>query len=184
MADAGVEIEQVRVKVEKTEDEPAAPIETDVKIENIETTETVETVTNTEEGTTVITETTTIETVEKTGEKENLIETETVTETKVVTNGTVKHEERKPSALAPADNIVTTERDGAVKIKLAEGAEKPITAVEFFERVVEKFPNRPALKVERDGQWITWTYKEYLEDVKTTAKAFIKVSYFLILLID
>ena len=47
----------------------------------------------------------------------------------------------------------------------------------YFYFRVNKFPDRPALKVERGDQWLTWTYREYLDSVKTVAKAFIKVMY-------
>ena len=32
----------------------------------------------------------------------------------------------------------------------------------------------PAMRVERDGVWLTWTYGRYYHDIKAAAKAFIK----------
>ena len=51
-----------------------------------------------------------------------------------------------------------------------------ISVEEFVERSVKKHASRVAMKVERDGKWISWTYEEYLKEIKTAAKAFIKVS--------
>ena len=36
-------------------------------------------------------------------------------------------------------------------------------------------PDRLALGIKRDGAWVTWTYKQYLEEITTVAKAFIKL---------
>ena len=32
-----------------------------------------------------------------------------------------------------------------------------------------------ALAVQRDGLWTKWTYQQYLEDIRTAAKAFIRL---------
>ena len=82
--------------------------------------------------------------------------------------------------LANAEEYWTCKRDGAVKIRISGEKDSltnmaPISVMEYFLDTVNKFPNRPALKVERDGKWITWTYKEYYEEIRTTAKAFIQV---------
>ena len=83
-------------------------------------------------------------------------------------------------SLAPADEYETSQADGSVKIRFSAekdhaGAIPAISVMEFMDRATKRWQNRPALNVERQGQWITWTYKEYLQDVKTAAKAFIKV---------
>ena len=87
-------------------------------------------------------------------------------------------------SLTSADEYETSEADGSVKIRFS--AEKghasaipAISVMEFMDRATKRWPNRPALNVERQGQWITWTYAEYLQDVKTAAKAFIKVCSYL-----
>jgi len=79
-----------------------------------------------------------------------------------------------------ADLDYTTKRDGAYKIQFSgnEGdisAMPAISIMEFFDRSVKKFGSRVAMKVERDGKWISWTYNEYLQEIKTAAKGFIKV---------
>ena len=38
-----------------------------------------------------------------------------------------------------------------------------------------RVPDRTALGVKRDGVWVTWTYKQYVEEVQLVAKAFIKL---------
>jgi len=82
--------------------------------------------------------------------------------------------------LAEATDFITTTRDGAVKIQFSgePGQIKAMPAVsvmEFFDRAVKKHGSRVAMKVERDEKWISWTYNEYYQEVKTAAKAFIKL---------
>lgn len=93
---------------------------------------------------------------------------------------TVPVAEGMACALADSDEPFTIKRDGAYKIQFSgkegELSNTPALSVEeFIERSVKKHPTRVAMKVERDGKWISWTYKEYLEEIKTAAKAFIKV---------
>ena len=80
---------------------------------------------------------------------------------------------------APAESFSSIKRDEAVRLRFGDNADtngRPsLTVIEAFERTVKNYPNRPALKQERDGNWVTWTYEEYLQDVKTAAKGFIKV---------
>lgn len=82
--------------------------------------------------------------------------------------------------LADATEYITTSRDGAVKIQFS-GKEGDLTAMparsvmQIFDTCVKKHSSRVAMKVERDGKWISWTYSEYLQEVKTAAKGFIKL---------
>ena len=46
----------------------------------------------------------------------------------------------------------------------------------MLNQAVEQSGDQPALNVTRNGVWIRWTYKEYLEDVKIVARAFIKLN--------
>jgi long-chain-fatty-acid--CoA ligase ACSBG len=43
----------------------------------------------------------------------------------------------------------------------------------WFTRTVKNNANLPALKVKRNERWMTWTYAQYYDDVRTAAKAFI-----------
>ena len=38
-----------------------------------------------------------------------------------------------------------------------------------------RVPTRTALGVKRDGVWQTWTYQQYINEIETVAKAFIKL---------
>jgi len=69
----------------------------------------------------------------------------------------------------------TTIRDTEVEIRISEGDRKPQTVIELFEETCSKYPNHDALKQERDGKWVSWSYAEYQTDVKIAAKAFIKL---------
>ena len=52
----------------------------------------------------------------------------------------------------------------------------PVTVMTAFRRTVEQHGDRLALAVKREKTqpWTTWTYKQYFEDVKKAAKAFIQ----------
>lgn len=41
--------------------------------------------------------------------------------------------------------------------------------------IISRYPNTNALCVKRGGEWRTTTYKEYYQQVRTMAKAFIKL---------
>lgn len=89
-------------------------------------------------------------------------------------------EEGLACKLSHAEEFWTCKRNNAVKIRMSGEKDsianlEPISIMEFFKKTVDRFPNRPALKVERDGKWITWTYKEYFEEIRTTSKAFIQL---------
>ncbi|EDQ85947.1 uncharacterized protein MONBRDRAFT_38583 [Monosiga brevicollis MX1] len=61
---------------------------------------------------------------------------------------------------------IKTTPDGIASIK-------PVTVMERFKETVERFGDRDALAVKRDGYWHTWTYRDYHRDIITAAKAFI-----------
>ena len=78
-----------------------------------------------------------------------------------------------------ATELTTTEPDGVVRIRKYTGdcsEEYPILSVPTMLRnTAEKFPEKTALSVKRSGKWVEWSYKEYYEQSKTTAMAFIKL---------
>lgn len=51
----------------------------------------------------------------------------------------------------------------------------PTTVCEVLKRVARRFPSKPALRVKRGGEWITWTWKEYYTDIAYAAKSMIRV---------
>ncbi|XP_065672527.1 long-chain-fatty-acid--CoA ligase ACSBG2 isoform X2 [Hydra vulgaris] len=82
--------------------------------------------------------------------------------------------------LAEAKEYWTCNRKEGVKIRFS-GTEDSlsnspaISIPEFYIRAVNKFFNRTAIKIEREGQWTSWTFQKCLEEVRTAAKAFIKL---------
>eukprot|EP01135_Chromosphaera_perkinsii_P003653 Nk52_evm32s250 gene=Nk52_evmTU32s250 len=72
----------------------------------------------------------------------------------------------------------TTKADGEVKLRMTEsgaGADTPKTVIEVFRKTVDRFPDNDALRVERNGEWQTWSYQRYWDESKSCAKAMIKV---------
>ena len=51
----------------------------------------------------------------------------------------------------------------------------PTTVSEVLKRVVKRFPNKAALRVKRNGEWVTWTWKGYYNDVAAVAKSLVRV---------
>ena len=56
-----------------------------------------------------------------------------------------------------------------------ENTAKQATVMEVFEKTAKQHADRPALKVKRDGKWVTTTWAEYRTQVRTAAKAFIEL---------
>ncbi len=50
---------------------------------------------------------------------------------------------------------------------------QPMISKYFFK--CEDGGNHVALVVQRDGLWVQWTYSQYLRDIRTAAKAFIRL---------
>ena len=80
--------------------------------------------------------------------------------------------------LAPAHSVWTTDADGSVTLRSSSREDceyEPQTVHTFLKRVVDKFPEKDALSIKRNGIWIQWTYAQYYECCRTVAKAFLKV---------
>ena len=45
----------------------------------------------------------------------------------------------------------------------------------MLNNTVSRYPDGIAMAVKRNDEWVKWTYAQYLDDVKTVAKAFIKL---------
>lgn len=84
-----------------------------------------------------------------------------------------------PDRVLPANSHSTTWPDGAVEIRFSDrtpGARAtPISIWTMLENTVKRVPNRTALCVKRNDEWVKWTYAEYQDDCKSAAKAFIKL---------
>ena len=83
-----------------------------------------------------------------------------------------------PDVVLEADNLTTWERGGAVKLRIEEDSKfnpKPESIITFFRERCKAGGSHKALSVKRDGQWQHWTYAQYYDDVRTVAKAFIKL---------
>ena len=81
-----------------------------------------------------------------------------------------------PDRVLPAENLSTSEIDGCVQIRKTKewpANRDPMSLPTFFRKQCESGGSHPALAVKRNDEWVKWNYNEYLEDVVTTAKAFI-----------
>jgi len=83
-----------------------------------------------------------------------------------------------PDRVLPANSLTTSWPDGVVEIRTHNHPSSDYTPVSVWSMIndtARRVPDRTALAVKREGVWVKWTYEEYLEDIKTVAKAFIKL---------
>jgi len=103
----------------------------------------------------------------------------TTTQSTSATRTMKQHYTNGPDQIIPSELLKTTEPDGAVKLKIGRGpsAYTPISVPSLLKKAVDQFPNNYALaqKKEKDGPWQYFTYMQYYDQVKTVAKAFIKL---------
>ncbi|XP_030048671.1 long-chain-fatty-acid--CoA ligase ACSBG2 isoform X2 [Microcaecilia unicolor] len=82
------------------------------------------------------------------------------------------------SKLAPAESLWTSEKDGAVRLRMEQtgpGSQPPITIHQLFQQTLQRCSNKPALAVKRDGQWKTITFLQYYQNCRAAAKGFLKL---------
>uniref|UniRef100_A0A4W6EDE8 long-chain-fatty-acid--CoA ligase n=1 Tax=Lates calcarifer TaxID=8187 RepID=A0A4W6EDE8_LATCA len=82
------------------------------------------------------------------------------------------------TTLAPADQLWSTSRDKAVRLRMegsGQASETPITIHQMFLQTVEKYGDHPALVSKHEGQWVTLTWRQYYEQCRAAAKSFLKL---------
>ncbi|KAM9360186.1 long-chain-fatty-acid--CoA ligase ACSBG2-like [Symphorus nematophorus] len=80
--------------------------------------------------------------------------------------------------LAPADELWSTSRDKAVKLRMegsGAASDTPITIHQMFQGTVDKYGDHPALVSKKEGQWVTLTWRQYYEQCRAAAKSFLKL---------
>uniref|UniRef100_A0A672UZC5 Long-chain-fatty-acid--CoA ligase ACSBG2 n=1 Tax=Strigops habroptila TaxID=2489341 RepID=A0A672UZC5_STRHB len=88
-----------------------------------------------------------------------------------------EHFSFKPAS-SPTSGLWTTQRDGEVKLRIAEkglGSKAPKTVHELFQETVKKYSNYYALASKKNGNWIKLTYQMYYNECWKAAKSFLKL---------
>jgi len=84
-----------------------------------------------------------------------------------------------PDRILPANSLTSTYPDGRVEIRFSDRdprcQAKPISVWTMLNNTAARVPDNVALTVKRKDVWVTWTYAQYLEEVRAVAKAFIKL---------
>ena len=84
-----------------------------------------------------------------------------------------------PDRILPANSFTSTYPDGKVDIRFSDRdpkcQEPPISVWTMLSNTADRVPDHVALTVKRNEVWEKWTYRQYHEDVKAAAKAFIKL---------
>lgn len=92
-------------------------------------------------------------------------------------NGSSRLYRNGPDQVIPAASFKTWDADGAVQLALSDeeaASFKPKSVYTMMREIAEEYPQHNALAVKR-GVWKYWTYKQYFEEARTVAKAFIKL---------
>ncbi|XP_037085162.1 long-chain-fatty-acid--CoA ligase ACSBG2-like [Pollicipes pollicipes] len=83
-----------------------------------------------------------------------------------------------PDQVVPSEQRYTHVIKGAVKTRVPDDFEantKPVSVPSLLRTTAERWPDRSALCVKRDGRWQSTTFGEYYEQVRTAARAFIQL---------
>ncbi|XP_050515520.1 very long-chain-fatty-acid--CoA ligase bubblegum [Diabrotica virgifera virgifera] len=83
-----------------------------------------------------------------------------------------------PNQIIPSENYVCTDPSGSVRLRIPENGKaietiKPISVPGLLEKTAREYPDKIALAQKVNGKWETVNFKQYLENVRTTAKAFL-----------
>jgi len=71
-----------------------------------------------------------------------------------------------PDQLVPADDFVTLSAEGAVKLRIEDTIPanyEPISVPGLLMKKAKAASNHIALAVKRNGEWVKWTYVQYLK---------------------
>jgi len=84
-----------------------------------------------------------------------------------------------PDRILPANSLTSTYPDGRVEIRFSDQdprcQNKPISVWTMLSNTANRVPDNVALAVKRNDEWVKWSYRQYHEDVKAVAKAYIKL---------
>jgi len=82
-----------------------------------------------------------------------------------------------PEQVIPTENVWTAEASGRVKLRVDANNEvanqPPISVPGLMSRAVAQWPDHTALSYKLDGEWKNVTFREYEQNVRTVAKAFL-----------
>ncbi|XP_045612661.1 long-chain-fatty-acid--CoA ligase ACSBG2 [Procambarus clarkii] len=83
-----------------------------------------------------------------------------------------------PDQILPATSFKTSVIDEAVQLYINENepmAAQPISIHTMLQKRSELYPKHPALAVKRNNAWRYWTYRDYFDQSRIVAKAFIRL---------
>ncbi|XP_056275346.1 long-chain-fatty-acid--CoA ligase ACSBG2-like [Pseudoliparis swirei] len=83
-----------------------------------------------------------------------------------------------PAPLAPADELWSTSRHKAVRLRMegsGPASETPMTVHQLFLHTVNTYGDHPALASKKEGQWVTLTWRQYYGQCRAAAKSFLKL---------
>ncbi|TNM89301.1 hypothetical protein fugu_003535 [Takifugu bimaculatus] len=81
-------------------------------------------------------------------------------------------------ALAPADQLWSTSRDQAVRLRMegsGPASRTPLTIHQMFLGTLENYGDHSALAYKEEGQWVKLTYRQYYQQCRAAAKSFLKL---------
>ena len=83
-----------------------------------------------------------------------------------------------PDQLLQSESYTTVKRNGCVKLRREDhgmASEEPLSVPTLLFDTAKAYPDVVAMKVRREGEWLTWTYDQYLNETQLIARAFINI---------
>ncbi|XP_050314839.1 very long-chain-fatty-acid--CoA ligase bubblegum isoform X2 [Anthonomus grandis grandis] len=85
-----------------------------------------------------------------------------------------------PEMIKPSDSELTTSLSGSVRLRVPESGKaietlQPISVPGYVKRAAETFPDTIAISWKEGNTWKSFTYSQYLTEIRTIAKAFIQL---------
>ncbi|XKL69250.1 hypothetical protein PGB90_007019 [Kerria lacca] len=91
----------------------------------------------------------------------------------------VKNDDRTddcPDRIRPAEKFYTCDADGCVKLRESyEVVEEPILVTTLMKQKAEQLANKTAIVFRENNEWNAVSFAEYFKNVRTIAKAFLKL---------
>ena len=71
-----------------------------------------------------------------------------------------------PDQIIPSEDFVTMSPEGSVKLRIGDTVPAnydPVSVPGLLMQAAKEAPNHTALSIKRNGEWIKWTYSQYLK---------------------
>ena len=85
---------------------------------------------------------------------------------------------RCPLQIMHSESFTSTKRNGSVKLRREEhgmASEEPLSVPSLLFDTAKAYPEVMAMRVRRGGEWVSWTYDQFLHETQLIARALINI---------